>query len=358
MKIYELAQQLKLSSRELVPYLKAAGVRKTHHLTPLAAEQVAKIRAAVVRGRSSASSVATIGAEPPLVAFGSLKGGVGKTTLSLCTAELLRTASPRWPVVVVDADVAGTELHWVWNEHSDVKGGRSTYEVTCSLVDLIQERPDCDDTLDAVRKQAGAIAADNSVDRRGLVVPTFAPGSEDGPSALEWKKVLETSSVYVTRNLARVLRALRKCQVAVVVDLPAFDVGFAHYARRAVLDAGGTAYLVSDCDSRTLRATADYLEVNAGGSWRHVVVNGVDDARKPLSDFEAMLQRARGVKQPLNSHFVQPPGPVLVGNAGGVRDATNADRDNDDTELFNAISALLKSARLSKDASQRLRGEV
>ncbi|MBL8622463.1 MAG: hypothetical protein JNK64_14215 [Myxococcales bacterium] len=367
MKVYELARQLKMPSTALVPYLVSAGVKKTHHLTPLTADQIAKVRAAVVRDRSRLATASTAPAAlsvkpaPPLLAFGSLKGGVGKTTTSLCAAELLRTVAPRWPVVVVDADVAGTELDWVWNESSHSTRGRATYQVSGSLVELLEERPDShrDGPLDALKSIATDLANDKDPERRGLVVPTFAQGTEGTIEALEWKRVLETSSAYVRRNLARVLRALRECQVAIVVDLPAFDVGFAHFARQAVEDAKGTFYWVTDCDIRTLRATISYLGVHAAtlgdDRWQHVVVNGVDDAREP-SSFWRMVSRATNLRIPPTPSKPQA-GPVLVARADSIRNATNADRDNEDTELFNAIEALIKGASLSRDAPRRLRGE-
>jgi hypothetical protein len=222
------------------------------------------------------------------VAFGSLKGGVGKSTLALCAAELLRTGtgllSTRWPVVILDADVAGTEIHWVWNEECgfDPKERKSLYRVTSSLLELLDARPDNDDVLEALTNVAAEIVADTGT-RRGVVVPTFPVGTEMTLASLEWKGVLELTGAYVTQSLTRIIGAVRRTGCAVVVDLPAFDVGFAHQAADAIKRVNGALFLVTDCDIRSLRSTQHHLEAKLASPednvtmWQHVVVNRAPD---------------------------------------------------------------------------------
>src|SRR5262249_7426481 len=133
--------------------------------------------------------------EPRLLAFGSLKGGVGKTTLSLIAVEALvahRAARPKgtWRgVVLIDADIVGTEA-------SDVVG--TEYEPHDeSLAQIIGRVPNVRSVYahldDSIRRLA-------KKHRERYLIRSF-PSGELEPIQREWREVLEHSGLYVRRRI-------------------------------------------------------------------------------------------------------------------------------------------------------------
>ena len=425
MRVNELAKELGLPINKLLALARAMGIEVASRASPLNPKDVARIRRTRAfervseehtkpprrrtAGRASTPLLPEeLGAAPPrvaptaspaplapvaaasprqrgkgpVVAFASLKGGVGKTTMSLCVAELLRRWPPRpvkgtdpatpppatWPVVLIDADVAGTELYWVWNEACGSENGAPLYQVSESLIDLLEERADHADVFSRLVDKAQALAQDPSP--RGLIVPTFTPGTEMFPASLEWKQILELTGTYVTRVLVRIIEALRNTGCAVVVDLPAFDVGFARKAADAVREVKGQVFIVTDCDVRSLRSTQQFLSADLAGPedhlmvWCNVVVNRASD-RSWRDQFPSRLAEVAqwgtssgtGADTPaLPTEFIRP---VVAESAPPITTAT--DLSGNPRKLFEAISVYVepKAQRYLDDRDRRrLRGDA
>ena len=420
MRVYELANELGIHYKEVVKLARTTGVKVASHFNKLSAQEAALLRAAYQRLRSrddgpkppseavvllppgkivivppevapaarpvpSVSATAPSAApraKGPLIAFASLKGGVGKTTMSLCAAELLRSWQPRtvkraglatppptkWPVVLIDADVAGTELHWVWNQHCGSQDGRPLYEISASLIDLLEERADRTEVFSRLMKDAEALARDPVP--RGLIVPTFTPGTEMRLPSLEWKQILELTGTFVRQVMIRVIEALRDTGCAVVVDLPAFDVGFAHHAAEAVRKIKGQVFLVTDCDMRSLRSTEQWLGAYLQPSeekdtiWRDVVVNRAPDRswRDQFPDRLAEVahwgdQRSDdAAASRFTADFIRP---VVALGAPHITKSTTLRGSS--RELFEAISSYIVSRDelyLDDRGRRRLRGDA
>jgi len=397
MRVYELAKELGLTNDELLRLMRKQGLEVTNRMSSLASEDVARIRNAYKRKRKRkppaapttspvpSAPIAASSSRPrgqgPVVAFASLKGGVGKTTMSLCVAELLRRWPPKpargadpatpppttWPVVVIDADVAGTELYWVWNERCGYANGVPLYQVSESLIDLLEERADQADVYSRLVDRAQVLAQDSTP--RGLIVPTFTPGTEMLPSSLEWKQILELTGTYVTQVLVRIINALRNTGCAVVVDLPAFDVGFAHYAADAVRAVKGQVFMVTDCDVRSLRSTQHFLSARLAAPeehrtvWCNVVVNRAPD-RSWRDQFPSRLAEVAAWGNPsgtgadtpaLTSEFIRP---VVAEGAPRITEATGLRGSS--RKLFEAVSFYVepKAQQYLDDGDRRrLRGD-
>ncbi len=383
MRVYELAKELGIPNKEMLARLRKMGVSVQSHMSVVPRTLALAIRAQRAVPAPATPSVPepappapTVVAPPrpaqgPVVAFASLKGGVGKTTMSLCAAELLRRwppkgqpgkpAPPTWPVVLIDADVAGTELIWVWNKDCATEDGAPAYRSTVSLIEILEERADVADKSDRLVQDAKALSGDRTP--RGLVVPTFVPGTEMLPATLEWKQVLELTGTYVTRVLVRLIDALRNTGCAVVVDLPAFDVGFARYAALAVRELKGHVFVVTDCDIRSLRSTQHHQAANLTAPeahaeiWRNVVVNRAPDATWRV-DFGARLADAIAwgglPTTPIGTGAVRP---VIAVKHDPVTAATSL--GGSARELFESITSYVQpSPRQLLDDSDRRRLRV
>ena len=192
-----------------------------------------------------------------LIAFGSWKGGVGKTTIALTAAHMLARAGR--PVLLVDADLAGTEVaDLVPSPPRDTIG---------SLADALTYLP----MLGAARPVAGAKAVAPTFEawtRDSVVKPvkafkatdeTFAfpimpsfptSWSEEGRSAL--REAAERGGPFVGDRFQRLLQGLVDNKVNVVVDGPAFDVGFALLVHAAVRACKGEVLHVIGPDIRDI----------------------------------------------------------------------------------------------------------
>lgn len=276
----------------------------------------------------------------------SLKGGVGKTTMALIACEVRRLgvgAVPKGPVVLIDADVAGTEVHWVLTE--------SRYPVSkVALIDVLTAAPDDLGPISRLVAAARRLKAGEV-----LLVPTFASGAERRRETLVWKQVLERSGPYARQRLRELLSQLcgrsGATALSVVVDLPAFDVGFASEARGAIEDlskhddhaatARSRVRLVSDFDRRSLKEVLFYL-LNSGRAmknpnfWFGVCVNEVRitgkvnahdeaNARVWLGDIHAPAVPTRStLPRKRSSSATSMEVPVLCPLLDDLRDATSA----------------------------------
>lgn len=280
-----------------------------------------------------------------VVGFASLKGGVGKTTLALVACEVRRKGlggvSPS-PVVLIDADVAGTEVHWVLDERRYVRS-------SVPLIDILKAAPDDDRSEQRLVEEVRALRASQV-----LVVTTFANLSERRPETLIWKQVLERSGLYARQRLRTLLARLCRTEVnvrgrpSIVVDLPAFDVGFATEGRAAIGDlsdkrlAGGAidarVRLVSDFDRRSIREVWAHLLNRPRTAkaprrfWLGVCVNEADaqvideiseqSARDWMAGFsESPPRPARGRARARG--LVAVPVPILCPRSESLRTATS-----------------------------------
>lgn len=225
---------------------------------------------------------------PPVVAFGSLKGGVGKTTAALCAAELLRNpvAWPKsvlgtpYPVVFVDADVVGTEVALIWKAYT---------EASSSVQQIVADHPE-GKVLDAFLESL----PDPATAGQGFLVPSFDQGTS-GNERRAWANVFErTATVVIRERLRDLIMRVRDRGYAVVIDLPAFDVGFADHARDAVLrtkdrpDDRVRVFTVTDNDIRSAFAVS-------GGTadWSDVVINRCQPGFAARNYFDALTTALR-----------------------------------------------------------------
>jgi hypothetical protein len=189
-----------------------------------------------------------------LLVFGSLKGGVGKTTLSMLAVEAL--IAERRSVVLIDADTVGTEA-------SEVLGKDSPYlRSSISLIDIFHRVPDHESVrlwLERELQAALALPDPKRASARRVLLPTFGekmPERERSP----WREVLERSGLYVQQRFRDLVSVCRSAGFDVVVDLPAFDVGLANEARKALAEQG-TMFFVTDIDVRSINATLTYFRL-------------------------------------------------------------------------------------------------
>lgn len=320
------------------------------------------------------------GEETKVLVFGSLKGGVGKTTLSMLAAEAL-VAEAR-PVVLIDADTVGTEA----SEFIGTKSSPYTLS-SVSLIDVFGRVPDHESVTLWLEQNLGPVLARlRKSGRKRLLVPTFGEMKErDRPP---WREVLERSGLYVQRRLRDLIRVCREAGFDVVVDLPAFDVGLAKEARQA-LASEGIMFFVTDVDARSINATLFHLRIldedkkkhdenkadpqpatsatrapSRSGAVRQVMNSG----RPPLANGERMTQPSRTSRLAINripsSHMHEIP-PNFIPSTPLVRvplDETVLSNTRHETYGGNSGQGLIKTLttlleRLDIDDRRYLRGE-
>ncbi len=279
--------------------------------------------------------------------------------MALCAAEVRRTGLVAGaPIVVLDADVAGTEVHWVWD--------RKEYAIAeTALIDVVAARPDDRGPLQSLCAQVAALKADH-----GLVIPSFRSGAENDRGTILWKRVIERTGPYVRQRFEELLIALARAasRPAVVVDLPAFDVGFAQHAREVIEGLGprtekdtagqvvGKVRLVTDYDRRSVREVWAHLRASGRKGrdmWRGVCLNEVRGAGAPktLVD-EDLVQRVRGVllHEVVSLSGAQvawrgaDPLPILCPSRGALRRATGLEQSGSLSDQITATIIAMSHA--------------
>ncbi len=160
-------------------------------------------------------------------------------------------------VILIDADIVGTEASGVLLP--DITKQSSSLAVTgVSLIDVFDRVPD---SRSVIRWIEDEIEAD--LERvpgcRRFIMRSFS--AHELPDQRVWRDVLEKSGLYVQRRMRDLVSAWRAKGFDVVVDLPAFDVGFVKEARAALeLEPECKIFFVTDADVRSIDATTAYLK--------------------------------------------------------------------------------------------------
>jgi hypothetical protein len=219
-----------------------------------------------------------------LLTFGSLKGGVGKTTLSLLAVEALlqrrdKLIESKQPapvgVILIDADIVGTEA-------SDVAGNEyvSLASPLPSLIDIIGRVPDSASVYAWLEAEIAQVVVQlNASDKPRALISSFARGEVESKRRV-WREILEHSGLYIQRRMRDLVSVCRHAGLDVVVDLPAFDVGFAHQVRTGLAPEKPAVFFVTDCDVRSIRATLTHQKLTYHGGAElssGIVVNRIPD---------------------------------------------------------------------------------
>ena len=225
---------------------------------------------------------------PRLVALTSQKGGVGKTTVSLLVAAAAGRAIRGVPsdadpefrgvgarfkkegirhVLYIDADIAGTEVAWL----ADAEFKKGSLGTKGSLVDALRYSPvlpnedlPSGQTLPEwvwkellVHMPSASQAHEGTGTFPFAVMTTFGYDmSLDRGRRNQIARVLEEGGALIQYRLRELLRALACAPDGkasfVVMDCPAFDVGFAQVCREAIQSEQGRVLGVVTPDIRDL----------------------------------------------------------------------------------------------------------
>lgn len=161
-------------------------------------------------------------------------------------------------VVLIDADIVGTEA----SEVLKATAKSDLFICETSVVDVLDRVPDAESVIrwleSGVASDLAAMVAAGTY--RRFLIRSFPEGFKE-PERRGWRDVLEKSGLYVQRRMRDLVRALREKGLDVVVDLPAFDVGFAKEVRAAIAaEPSSRVFFVTDVDIRSITATIEHFK--------------------------------------------------------------------------------------------------